>query len=264
MSESVLLVEKSKGIVTLTLNRPEAMNALSRALRVAIVQAFAALRDDPDAGVVILTGAGRAFCAGIDLKELGSANTTLNTDTVGGELDIVQAMAQFDRPIIGAINGFAITGGFELALACDVLVASTAARFADTHARVGAMPGWGLSQKLPRIIGPYRAKELSLTGNFLSAEQATAWGLVNRVVAPAELLPTCRALAEDMLSCVPEMLRNLKRVIDEGFATTLTEGLKLEHAAWRAHVRQITPEAIAERRAAIQQRGRKQSSYNKG
>ena len=126
------------------------------------------------------------------------------------------------------------------------------------------MPGWGLSQKLPRIIGPYRAKELSLTGNFLSAEQATAWGLVNRVVAPAELLPTCRALAEDMLSCVPEMLRNLKRVIDEGFATTLTEGLKLEHAAWRAHVQQITPEAIAERRAAIQQRGRKQSSYNKG
>ena len=264
MSESVLLVEKSEGIVTLTLNRPEAMNALSRALRVAIVQAFAALRDDPDAGVVILTGAGRAFCAGIDLKELGSANTTLNTDTVGGELDIVQAMAQFDRPIIGAINGFAITGGFELALACDVLVASTAARFADTHARVGAMPGWGLSQKLPRIIGPYRAKELSLTGNFLSAEQATAWGLVNRVVAPAELLPTCRALAEDMLSCVPEMLRNLKRVIDAGFATTLTEGLKIEHEAWQAHVRRVTPEAIAERRVLIQQRGRKQSSYNKG
>ena len=264
MSEPALLVEKSEGIVTLTLNRPEAMNALSRALRMALVQAFAVLRDDPEANIVILTGAGRAFCAGIDLKELGSANTTLNNDTVGGELDIVQAMGRFDRPIIGAINGFAITGGFELALACDMLIASTTAKFADTHARVGAMPGWGLSQKLPRIIGPYRAKELSLTGNFLSAEQAAAWGLVNRVVTPEELLPTCRSLAKDMLSCVPEMLRNLKRVIDEGFATTLTEGLKLEHAAWRAHVRQITPEAIAERRAAIQQRGRKQSSYNKG
>jgi enoyl-CoA hydratase len=264
MTEPVLLVEKSEGIVTLTLNRPEAMNALSRELRRALVHTFDDLRNDSDVGVVILTGAGRAFCAGIDLKELGSANTTLNADTVGGELDIVQAMGRFDRPIIGAINGFAITGGFELALACDVLVASTAARFADTHARVGAMPGWGLSQKLPRIIGPYRAKELSLTGNFLSAEQAAAWGLVNRVVAPAELLPTCQALAKDMLSCVPKMLRNLKRVIDEGFATTLTEGLKIEHAAWRAHVRQITPEAIAERRAAIQQRGRKQSSYNKG
>jgi enoyl-CoA hydratase len=122
------------------------------------------------------------------------------------------------------------------------------------------MPGWGLSQKLSRIIGPYRAKELSLTGNFLSAEQAAAWGLVNRVVAPEELLPTCRSLAKDMLSCVPEMLRGMKRVIDQGFATTLNEGLKIEHEAWRAQMRQVTSEAIADRRASIQRRGRTQSS----
>ncbi|HEV8717044.1 MAG TPA: enoyl-CoA hydratase [Candidatus Binatia bacterium] len=260
MPESILLIDKSEGIATLTLNRPEAMNALSRSLRTEIVQAFASFHDDPDVGVVILTGAGRAFCAGLDLKELGGTNTTLNNDTVGGELDIVQALTNFDRPIIGAINGFAITGGFELALACDVLIASTAAKFADTHARVGVMPGWGLSQKLPRLIGPYRAKELSLTGNFLPAEQAAAWGLVNRVVAPAELLPACRSLAKDMLSCDPEILRNMKRVIDEGFATTLNEGLKIEHEAWRARVRQVTPATIAERRATIQQRGRAQSS----
>ncbi|MBI3801798.1 MAG: enoyl-CoA hydratase [Deltaproteobacteria bacterium] len=260
MVESTLLIDKSEGIATLTLNRPEAMNALSRTLRTEIVQAFTSLQHDPEVGVIILTGAGRAFCAGMDLKELGSTNTTLNNDTVGGELDIIQAMTNFDRPIIGAINGFAITGGFELALACDVLIASTAAKFADTHARVGVMPGWGLSQKLPRIIGLYRAKELSLTGNFLSAEQAAAWGLVNRVVTPEELLPTCRALAKDMQSCVPEMLRNLKRVIDEGFAATLSEGLQIEHQAWQARVRQVTPEAIAERRNSIQQRGRRQSS----
>jgi enoyl-CoA hydratase len=260
MSEPALLVEKSEGIVTLTLNRPEAMNALSYELRRALVHTFDDLRNDFNAGVVILTGAGRAFCAGLDLKESGGANTTLHTGTVGGELDIVHAMTRFDRPIVGAINGFAITGGFELALACDLLVASTAAKFADTHARVGVMPGWGLSQKLSRIIGPYRAKELSLTGNFLSAEQAAAWGLVNRAVTPEELLPTCRSLAKDMLSCVPEMLCSMKRVIDEGFATTLTEGLKIEHEAWQARVRQVTPEAIAERRTTIQQRGRTQSS----
>ena len=260
MPESTLLIDKGEGLAILTLNRPEAMNALSRTLRAEIVQAFTALRHDSEVGVVILAGAGRAFCAGMDLKELGSTKTTLNDDTVGGESDIIQAMTSFDRPIIGAINGFAITGGFELALACDVLIASTAAKFADTHARVGVMPGWGLSQKLPRIIGPYRAKELSLTGNFLPAEQAVAWGLVNRAVAPEELLPTCRSLAKDMLSCVPEMLRNMKRVIDEGFATTLSEGLKIEHEAWQARVRHVTPEAIAERRASIQQRGRKQSS----
>jgi enoyl-CoA hydratase len=169
-------------------------------------------------------------------------------------------MALFDRPIIGAINGVAITGGFELALACDILIASSATQFADTHARVGAMPGWGLSQKLSRVIGLYRAKELSLTGNFLSAEKAEAWGLVNRVVAPEELFSACQNLATDMLSCVPEVVRNLKRVIDEGFATTCTEGMKIEYEAWRVHSRTVKPEDIATRRTLVQQRGREQAS----
>ena len=159
MAEPVLSVEKSEGIVTLTLNRPQAMNALSRELRAAIVRTFQSLRDDPDADAVILTGAGRAFCAGLDLKELGGARGTASeTESAVAGADVVKALTGFDRPIIGAINGFAVTGGFELALACDVLIASTAARFADTHARVGVMPGWGLSQKLPRVIGIYRAK----------------------------------------------------------------------------------------------------------
>ena len=181
MSDTILLVEKQDGIATLTLNRPQAMNALSRELRTLMVQMFDQLQNDLDTRVVILTGAGeRAFCAGLDLKELGSADTSLNRDvTPGNELDVVEALGRFDRPIIGAINGVAITGGFELALACDVLIASAKGRFADTHARVGVMPGWGLSQKLSRVIGIYRAKELSLTGNFLSAEQAEHWGLVN-------------------------------------------------------------------------------------
>lgn len=260
MSEAVLLVERHEGIVTVTLNRPTAMNALSRELRLALVQAFDTLRNDPEAGVVILTGAGRAFCAGLDLKELSSATAQESAATVGGTEDIVQALGRFDRPIIGAINGFAITGGFELALACDILIASTTARFADTHARVGFMPGWGLSQKLARVIGIYRAKELSLTGNFLSAEQAAAWGLVNRVVPPEELLPTCRAVARDILSCVPEVVRGMKRLIDAGFATTLAEGLALEAEASRAHARQVTPETVAARRTAVQQRGREQTS----
>ena len=261
MAQSVLLIEKHEGIATVTLNRPEAMNALSRELRLALVQAFRDLQADPEVGVVILTGAGRAFCAGIDLKELSQDNAVFaETASPMGEGDIVRAMTTFDRPIIGAINGFAITGGFEIVLACDILIASTVARFADTHARVGVMPGWGLSQKLSRAIGVYRAKELSLTGNYLSAEQAAAWGLVNRVVAPEELLPTCRALAKDILSCVPEIVRNIKRVIDEGYATTLTEGLNIETEAWRTNASRATPEAIAERREAVQQRGREQTS----
>lgn len=262
MTESVLLIEKNEGIVTVTLNRPHAMNALSHELRQALVQALTELRDDNDVRVVILTGAGKAFCAGLDLKELGQTGlpTVGARDAVGGEGDIIVAMSQFDRPIIGAINGVAITGGFELALACDIVIASSAARFADTHARVGAMPGWGLSQKLSRLLGIYRAKELSLTGNFLSAEKAEAWGLVNRVVAPEELLSTCQTLATDMLSCEPDVLRNLKRVIDDGFATTFAEGMKVEYEAWRAHSRTVKPEDLAARRTTVQQRGRNQAT----
>lgn len=259
MSESVLLIDKTDGIATLTLNRPESMNALSQGLRTAITQAFHELGRDPEVGVVILTGAGKAFCAGLDLKELSSAGINAQEPVVGGPTDIIQAMQACDRPIIGAINGVAITGGFEVALACDILIATPQARFADTHARVGVMPGWGLSQKLSRTIGLYRAKELSLTGNFLSADKAEEWGLVNRVVPAEELLQTCRSLAKDILSCVPEMVRSLKRVIDTGYAESLVAGLQIEHDAWAEHVRTVTPEAIAARRAGIQQRGRTQA-----
>jgi enoyl-CoA hydratase len=260
MTEPVLLSTKRDGVATLTLNRPAKMNALSRELRVALTQAFTALRDDADVGVVILTGAGRAFCAGLDLKELGG-----ETAAAGGaegavtDGEIVRAMHRFDRPIIGAVNGVAVTGGFELALACDVLVASSEARFADTHARVGILPGWGLSQKLPRLVGIHRAKELSFTGNYLSAEKAEAWGLVSRVVAPADLLPTCEALARDMLSCDPRTLRGYKRLIDEGFGKTYREGLSLETERSAAHVKEVSPDEIAARRAGIQQRGRSQT-----
>ena len=259
MAESILVREQSDGVLVLTLNRPEAMNALSAALRAALIAAFRDLARDDAIGVVILTGAGRAFCAGLDLKELGGeAATRSDVGDAVATGDLIDTIAACERPVIGAINGVAVTGGFELALACDVLIASTAARFADTHARVGIMPGWGLSQKLPRLIGISRAKELSLTGNYCSAEQACAWGLVNRVVSPQELLPACRALAADMLSCDPTVLRAYKRVIDEGYATTFGEGLRLETARSRAHAATVTPERIAARRAQVTARGRSQ------
>ena len=260
MPDPELLIERDDGVVTLTLNRPAAMNALNRALRRALATGFDELSRDPSAGVIVLTGNGRAFCAGLDLKELGGE--TSSAGEIGAAVasgDLIDVMHCCPLPIIGAINGFAITGGFEVALACDVLLASTEARFADTHARVGIMPGWGLSQKLSRAIGIYRAKELSLTGNYLDAEQAAAWGLVNRVVPPAELLPAARALARDMLSCEPAVMRAYKRVIDQGFAATFADGLRLEAEANRAHARTLTPEAVAARRQGVQARGRSQS-----
>ena len=260
MAEDILLVDVADGVATVTLNRPQAMNALSRALRAAIVATFRRLADDAAVEVIILTGSGRAFCAGLDLKELGGESGDADdTESAVAGGDVVGAVQGCGKPVIGAINGFAITGGFELALACDVLIAARGARFADTHARVGIMPGWGLSQKLSRTIGIYRAKELSLTGNYLSAEQAEAWGLVNRVVEPEALLPTCRALAADMRSCEPDVMRAYKRVIDAGYAETFGRGLVLEGEASRAHARSLTSEVLAARRAGVQSRGRDQS-----
>ena len=253
----VLLIEKKDGVATLTMNRPKAMNALSFELRSALTTAFQELAEDPEPGVVILTGAGRAFCAGLDLKELGGeTERTGDPMAPARNFDLVKAMEECPAPIIGAINGVAVTGGFEVALACDILIASTEGRFADTHARVGIMPGWGLSQKLSRMIGIGRAKELSLTGNFLNAERAAEWGLVNRVVQPEKLLPVCRQLASDMLSCVPEVMRSYKRVIDEGYAQTYEQGREIETAANRAN--RVSPEQIKARRKVVQERGREQ------
>lgn len=254
----VLLVEKSGGIATVTLNRPTAMNALSKELRSAIAETFQELEADSSIKAAILTGAGRAFCAGLDLKELGSG-----ASTVGGAVadkDPVTSIGQFSGPVIGAINGVAITGGFELALACDVLICSSNARFADTHARVGILPGWGLSQKLSRAIGIYRAKELSLTGNFLSAEQAADWGLVNRVVAPEDLLSVSRKLAEDMLTVVPECLPAYKQLINDGFAQSFGDSLRTERAFSGERNKKVTSSAIEARREGIRQRGQQQKS----
>jgi len=248
-------IERCGGYAVLTLNRPEAMNALSAAMRSELAQAVRRMESDTEIRVLILTGAGeKAFTAGLDLKELGSGASSVG-DAVDVE-DPVTALEQFSGPIIGAINGVAITGGFEVALACDVLIASQNARFADTHARVGVMPGWGLSQKLSRAIGISRAKELSLTGNFLSAEQAEHWGLVNRVVAVDELLTAARGLAEDMLSVEPDMLTRYLKLIDDGFAASFGEGRVLERER-AAENSGVSAEEIEQRRLAVQARGRK-------
>jgi len=254
---SVLLVEKSGGIATITLNRPEALNALNAELRNAIERAFRELAQDGEVRVAILTGAGRAFSAGIDLKELSSGRME---QSGAADYDMIGAIRDLAAPVIGAVNGHAITGGFELALACDLLIASEDAQFGDTHARVGIVPGWGLSQRLPRLIGIGRAKELSLTGNFIGAAQAERWGLVNRVVPAEELMPACRQLALDMLSCDPPSLRRYKQMIDRGYAGTFSDGMALEQKISREHLADVTSEAIAARRAGIQDRGRRQQS----
>ncbi len=255
----VLVDTPVAGCAVVTLNRPRAKNALSLELRRELVSTFDRVKTEAQVRVVILTGAGDAFCAGLDLKELAAVSdpgTAIVPDPVE---DPARAISSFPWPVIAAVNGPAITGGFELALACDLLIASTHATFADTHARVGVLPGWGLSQRLARLIGMPRAKELAYTGNFLSARRADAWGLVNRVVEPQELLPQALQLARDILAVIPETLRAYKRLIDDGFGATFAQGMRMEKERSAASASALRPDDIQRHGQQVAIRGRAQN-----
>ena len=245
----ILLTETTDRVRTITLNRPESRNALSSALRREFFAALAAAESDDSVDVVIVTGADPVFCAGLDLKELG--------DTT--ELpDISPKWPPMNKPVIGAINGAAVTGGLELALYCDVLIASDRARFADTHARVGLLPTWGLSVRLPQKVGIGMARRMSLTGDYLSAADALRAGLVTEVVPHEELLPAARAIAASIVGnnqkSVRALLESYHRIDDSQTA----EGLWLEAEAARAWMRSATGDDIAASRASVIERGRAQ------
>lgn len=254
-----MLYEVADRVATVTLNRPEARNALSNEVRQALPETLRRADGDDEVDVVILTGADPAFCAGIDLKELGAGSRDATSEAVAATgRGPFPPMA---KPVIGAINGVAVTGGFELALNCSFLVASERARFADTHSRVGIQPGWGLTVLLAEAVGVRRARELSATGNFLDAPTALAWGLVNHVVAHDELLPFCRGLAADIVSSEQPGVRRILRTYEEQTLVAGAEAWQLEATASREWLRagQGTPEQIEARRRSIIDRGRSQT-----
>jgi enoyl-CoA hydratase len=224
------------------------------------------LEADDGVKVIILTGTDPAFCSGLDLRELGRSASDLEPsagDRATGDGPEGGSRSPFPprtKPLIGAVNGPAITGGFELALNCDLLVASERAVFADTHARVGVMPGWGLTVLLARAVGYRRAREISLTGNFVTAAQAGSWGLVNRVVAHDELLPTCRRLAADIAGNDPAGVARMLATYREQEAADDAEGWHLETGAARDFRERVGFEAaeVEARRQAIIERGRSQ------
>jgi enoyl-CoA hydratase len=239
-----LLVDVADRIATVTLNRPEKRNALSTALRADLHAALLAL-DGVD--VVILTGADPAFSAGVDLKEISGG---------GGGGTVGPPIPDVGVPIIGAVNGVAVTGGLEVALRCDVLVASDRARFADTHARVGLLPTWGLTTLLPAAVGPKKAREMSITGNYVDAADALRIGLVQHVVPHDELLPFARKLATDVASNDRGAVRRLLDVYDDVVGLPRAEAFEREQAAGIEWIRSSAP--TAERTAAVMARGREQ------
>jgi enoyl-CoA hydratase len=252
----LVLVDTAERICTVTLNRPEARNALSVALQHEAGAALAAADADPDVDVVIFTGTDPAFCAGLDLRELGQDAKNLVGGADDPSISPFATLWTMSKPVIGAINGPCVTGGFELALACDFLVASEHAAFADTHGRVGVMPAGGMSVFLPRVLGVRKAKEMSLTGNFMGAREAFARGLVNHVVKHEELLPAARRLAADIVGNDQPAVRSLKRLYDANEKVTVGDAINQEQETFRAWT--IDPAEIERRRTGIVERGRGQ------
>lgn len=248
-----VLTDVADHVAIVTLNRPERRNAISGRLLTVLRESLADLDGRADVRAIVLTGADPAFCAGLDLTELGQPGGPLSAAVAG------PVIPDLGTPLIGAVNGPAVTGGLELALACDFLIASERARFADTHARIGVLPGWGLTAELPEAVGLRRARQMSATGNFVTADVALRWGLVNQVVPHAELMPTAAALAADIASSDPGTVRAIFATYDEAARAARGEALAIEaraHARW--HSGGIDAGQVAARREAVISRGRSQ------
>jgi len=257
LAEGQLVLNRGEGIALIEMNRPDSYNALNVAMVGGLQEALHTVSADEDVVAVVFTGRGKAFSVGVDLKELASGNGMMAGDNLGPASSIIKAFTDCRKPIIGAVNGFAVTGGFELALACDFLYAAEGAKFADTHARVGLIPGWGLSQKLPRLVGINRAREISFSGNYFSAEQALGWGLVNAVYPANELLEASLDIAHQVATCLPEALYQIKDMMNEGWETTLGEGLVMEGQRSGDYNSQMDVSGMEERLAQLQQRSRR-------
>lgn len=229
-----LRIDVHEHVATLTLDRPDAMNAIDPALRAALKDAWARVRADDGIRVAVLTGAGeRAFCTGADLKKTMPPKESFAELTFGrAESDHLLTGMDLDKPLIAAVNGYALGGGLELALACDIRFASANAQFGLTEVRIGSMPGAGGTQTLPRIVGMSNAMLMLFTGDRIDAAEALRIGLVSRVFEPAQLLPEVQAVASRIAANAPLSIRAVKRVARDGIDMPLEAGIRAERLAF--------------------------------
>jgi len=255
MELTTILYEKAAGIARLTLNRPEVMNAMNTRLRSELFAVVDAARADPEVGVLLITGAGgRAFSAGMDLKEFATGtSTTAPTETRHIRWDKPHPLQLFDKPAIAVVNGLAIGGGLELALLCDIIVASDNASFALAEVKRGIIPGNGGTQRLARRIGKGKATELILTGRSIPAAEALALGLVEHVVAPDALMEKAESIAREIQANAPVAVRFAKDAINRGLDRRSDAAMKSEHDlsafVYTTEDAREGPRAFAEKRA---------------
>jgi enoyl-CoA hydratase/carnithine racemase len=258
----LVLVEVDAGVATITLNRPEARNALSAELLGELHRTISELDQREDVGCMVLTGADPAFCAGVDMKVLATedrAAQQARQREPGGAF--MGMMPEHRTPVIGAINGPTVTGGLELAMCCDFLIASERARFADTHVRVGVMPGGGMTIRLPQLVGIDRARRMSFTGDFVDAQTARDWGLVVEVVPHERLVARAREIAATIAALPREVVRELRHGYEEMGALSGTEALAAENRWSRRWMEERFDQArLASEREKIVARGRAQST----
>jgi enoyl-CoA hydratase/carnithine racemase len=233
MSEEVLLVQEEEGVATLTLNRPDVMNSLNFQLLFALRDAIDGFRFRRDLRALIVTGAGdKAFCSGADLKERATLPPEKVRQYIFTIRNLFTSIEELNKPVIAAVNGIALGGGTELALASDIRIASTNASMGLTETRLAIIPGAGGTQRLPRLVGRGRAKELIFTGRRVDAAEAERIGLVNRVAAPQELLGECRKLAAMICETGPIAIEQAKYAINHGLETDIATGLAIESNAY--------------------------------
>lgn len=223
-----ILYDKKDGVVCLTLNRSEVLNARNAKMRKEIIEACREIRGDGEVRAVILTGAGRAFSVGRDLKEPFERQAIANDRQIRAEEKDAEAVANLDKPVIAAINGFALGGGCELCLACDIRIAAEGARIGLPEVTRALMPGSGGTQRLARLVGKGRALEMLMTGEPVTAEEAFRIGLVNKVVPADQLIEEARRMAQKIAANGPVALRFIKEAVNRGFELSLEDGLRLE------------------------------------
>ncbi|RLA84169.1 MAG: hypothetical protein DRG31_05290 [Deltaproteobacteria bacterium] len=233
MAYEGLKVEKEGNIAILKINRPKVLNALNRATLLELQGALRELAEDPQLRVLIITGEGeKAFIAGADISEMANmdAKEALEFSRLGHET--LRMIEEFPWPVIAAVNGYALGGGLELALACDIILASENARLGLPEVTLGISPGFGGTQRLPRLIGKARAKELIFTGEMVDAKRAYELGIVNRVCEPGKLLEEAKALARRIAQNGPIAVKASKELVNEGLEGGLRQGEAMEIEAW--------------------------------